>query len=234
MPGEEPQLLEELVQVHDRDVLDVGCGEGGLARRLARKGARVTGIDPLPSALENARAKELSPGSESSPGSLRYVQGAAEALPFAAASFDLVIFLNSLHHVPAEAMDEALSEAARVLRPEGTLYVQEPLAEGPFFELLLMVEDETEVRAAAQHALDRASAARFAQLARRDALIALLLADFEALRAHMVSVEPARAAAFERHDRALRAAFERLGRRVQGGYEFDTPLRIEVLQPSRR
>ena len=40
-------LLEELVEMDGRDVLDVGCGEGHVARRLSAAGARVTGIDPL-------------------------------------------------------------------------------------------------------------------------------------------------------------------------------------------
>jgi SAM-dependent methyltransferase len=224
MPGDPLEVLDEFVQVHDRDVLDVGCGEGGLARRLAREGARVTGIDPLASALENAR------GEEPAVAWPQYVQGTAEALPFAEASFDVVIFWHSLHHVPTDAMDTALAEAARVLRPEGRLYVQEPLAEGPFFELMRPVEDETGVRAAAQNALDRARGARFVELARRDALMAVRLADFDAFRGHMVGVEPERAAALEQQGPALRAAFERLGRRVEGGYEFDAPLRVEVLE----
>jgi SAM-dependent methyltransferase len=229
MPGDPLEVLDELVPVYDRDVLDVGCGEGGLTRRLASGQARVTGLDPLASALASARAR----GEEPAVCSPRYVQGSAEALPFAEASFDVVIFANSLHHVPTDAMDTALTEAARVLRPEGRLFVQEPLAEGPFFELMRPIEDETAVRAAAQNALNRARGTRFVQLARRDALMAVRLADFDAFRGHMVGVEPARAAALERQDAALRATFERLGRRVEGGYEFDAPLCVEGLRRSR-
>ena len=52
----------------------------------------------------------------------------------------------------------ALAEARRVMRPDGAVYVAEPLAEGDFFALTSFVEDEVEVRAAAQAAL--AGAAR--------------------------------------------------------------------------
>ena len=45
-----------------------------------------------------------------------------------------------------------------MIRPGGAVYVAEPLAEGNFFELTRMVDDETEVRAAAQAALAKASA----------------------------------------------------------------------------
>ena len=222
MPGDPPDALDELVDVHDRDVLDVGCGEGELARRLALAGARVVGLDPLAVALERARAD--APASPA----VRYVQGSAEALPFAAASFDVVVFFNSLHHVPSESIDTALAEGARVLRAGGVLYVQEPLAEGSFFELVRRVDDETGVRAAAQDAMRRAtSEGRLVELASREAVTTFFLG-FDAFRARMVSVDPARAVEVHEHEPALRAAFKRLGRRVKDGYEFDQPFRANL------
>jgi SAM-dependent methyltransferase len=222
MPGEPHDALEELVDVHDRDVLDVGCGEGELVRRLVLAGARVVGLDPLAVALEHARhAGPPSPAA-------RFVEGPAEALPFPGESFDVVIFFNSLHHVPAESMDAALAEAARVLRGGGVLYVQEPLAEGSFFEVVRAVEDETRVRAAAQDALRRAtSEGRLVELASREAVITFSL-EFEHFCERMVSVDPARGAELNEHGSALRAAFERLGRQVRDGYEFDQPFRANL------
>jgi ubiquinone/menaquinone biosynthesis C-methylase UbiE len=222
MPGEPTELIDELLDVRGRDVLDVGCGEGWLVRRLASAGARVVGLDPLAVALERARRDGTSDSSA------RYVDGTAQALAFPTASFDVVVFFNSLHHVPTESMDAALAEAGRVLRPSGVLYVQEPLAEGRFFELMRSVEDETQVRAAAQAALSRAAQGRLVELACREAVAPTRLADFDAFRALMISVEPARAAAFDEQEVALRAAFERLGRPAEGGYEFDQPFRVNL------
>jgi ubiquinone/menaquinone biosynthesis C-methylase UbiE len=225
MPDKPTQPLDELLDVHGRDVLDVGCGEGWLSRRLASAGARVVGLDPLASALERAR------GHESSDPWPRYVEGAAEALDFPDSSFDVVIFFNSLHHVPAGSMDAALAEAARVLRTAGVLYVQEPLAQGPAFELLRPVNDETPVREAAQQALGRALQERFVELVGRDAVLTVRHPDFDALRAHTISVDPARAAAFDEHETALRTAFERLGRPLEGGgMEFDQEFRINLFE----
>jgi SAM-dependent methyltransferase len=219
-----PEPLDGLLDVHGRDVLDVGCGEGGLARRLAQAGARVVGIDPLPGALERARLQ-----SPSDPWP-QYAEGSGEALGFAGASFDVVIFFNSLHHVPVESMDDALAEAARVLRPGGVLYVQEPLPEGPAYELLRAVRDETRARAAAQEALARALEGRFVALARRASVLTMHHPDFDAMRARAISVDPARAATFKEREADLRTAFERLGRRVEGrGYEFDQPVSINLL-----
>ena len=218
------RLLEELIPLEGRDVLDVGCGEGNLARRLAAAGARVTGIDPLPSALARARAD----GPETT--SLRYLEGVAERLPFADASFDVAVFFNSLHHVRPESMELALAEAARVLRPAGSLYVQEPLARGSSFELLRLLDDETEIRAAALRALDRAALGPFDRVHSRDTVTVVRHADTAALRARVVSVDPHRAETFDARQEEVRAAFERLGRPApDGGHEFDQAFRIELL-----
>ncbi len=198
---------------------------GGLARRLAAAGARVVGIDPLRGAIEVARAAGGQEGSVP-----RYVEGAAESLPFETASFDTVVFFNSLHHVPVDSMALALEEAGRVLRPGGKLYVQEPLAEGPAFELLRRVDDETGARAAALDALEQTLDGPFERVASREIVVAVRHRDFAALRARTVSVDPARTAAFDARHEELQEAFERLGRPAEGGgYEFDQPFRIELL-----
>ena len=91
------------------------------------------------------------------------------------------------------------------------------------------IEDETEVRAAAQAALDRAIARRrMTERSRRDAVVGMTFADFEALRALMVSVEPGRGALIDANEAALREGFERLGRAVEGGREFELPVRTRI------
>jgi SAM-dependent methyltransferase len=220
------RLLEEIVGQGGHRVLDVGCGEGAIARRLAAAGAEVVGIDPLASAIAVARAAD--PGSGRVPS---FLEASAEALPFEETSFDTVIFFNSLHHIPVDSMDLALSEAGRVLRPGGNLYVQEPRAEGPAYELLRRVEDETGVRAAALDSLARAAEGSFESVQVWETILTIRHADLAALRAHTVSVDPARAAPFDAQHDELSEAFERLGRPAEGGgYEFDQPFRIELLR----
>ena len=67
-----------------------------------------------------------------------------EALPWPDATFDVVAFSNSLHHMPTPAA--ALAEAARALKPGGLLYVMEPVPSGNYHEATKLVNDETEVR----------------------------------------------------------------------------------------
>src|ERR671935_2225234 len=95
-----------LVSTPSRATLEVGCGEGRVSRDLVARGHRVTGLDASPTLLR--AAAEADPAS-------RYVEGAAEALPFPDAAFDLVVAYNSLMDVAD--MPAAVREAARVLAP---------------------------------------------------------------------------------------------------------------------
>jgi SAM-dependent methyltransferase len=100
--------------------LEVGCGEGRVSRDLVARGHRVTGLDISPTLLR--AAAEADPAS-------RYVEGAAEGLPFPDCSFDLVVAYNSLMDVAD--MPAAVREAARVLAPGGRLCacVTHPMAD---------------------------------------------------------------------------------------------------------
>lgn len=97
-------------------VLDVGCGPGHLAIRLAREhGLEVTGLDLDPAMIGRARANaERALGAERRPA---FVVGGVAALPFADASFDLVVSTLSMHHWSDAAAGQA--EIGRVLRPGG-------------------------------------------------------------------------------------------------------------------
>ena len=105
-----------------RRVLDVGCGEGQVARRIAALGAEVVGLDPTAAQVEMARARGGGP---------RYLRARAEALPCATASFDTVVVCLALEHV--DAFETAIHEVARVLEPGGrfVLLLCHPLLQAP-------------------------------------------------------------------------------------------------------
>jgi SAM-dependent methyltransferase len=113
-----PELVREadarlLGDVSGRRVLEVGCGAAMCARWLATQGAQVVGIDLSAGMLGHAVAAAARTGV-----SVPLVQAGAEALPFAAASFDLAC--SAFGAVPFVADSAAvMREVARVLRPGG-------------------------------------------------------------------------------------------------------------------
>jgi 2-polyprenyl-6-hydroxyphenyl methylase/3-demethylubiquinone-9 3-methyltransferase len=105
--------IEARAGLAGRRALDVGCGGGLLAEGMARRGARVTGIDLAPAVLEVARLHAFDAGIE-----VDYRQVAAEALAAAeSGTFDLVTCLEMLEHVPDPA--GILQAIARLVRPGG-------------------------------------------------------------------------------------------------------------------
>jgi SAM-dependent methyltransferase len=232
-------MLERQVEPAGKDVLDIGCGGGALVRALARRGARVVGIEISPEQLAPALASDDAADGAGA----RYLVGRAESLPLEDASVDVAVFMRTLHHVPGEALGEALCEARRVLRPGGVVYVAEPLPEGDYYALTSLVEDEREVRRAAQRALEDAAEAGLERGTTVEYEVAVRLAGLEALRARMVSVDATRGPIFDARASQIAKAFERLGAPARGagerpgerpgGLRGERPAEREFLVPMR-
>ncbi len=92
-----------------RRVLDVGCGEGMLVRRLAAAVPDAVGLDRDAASLDQARAQG---------GGGRYVLGDLLAPPFSPGSFDAVTSVTTLHHV---GTGPALAAMAALVRPGGVV-----------------------------------------------------------------------------------------------------------------
>jgi SAM-dependent methyltransferase len=95
-------------------VLDVACGTGVVAVTAARRGARVTALDLTPELLERARENAGIAGVD-----VDWHEGDIEKLPFADASFDVVV--SQFGHIFAPRPDAAIGEMLRVLKPGGAI-----------------------------------------------------------------------------------------------------------------
>jgi ubiquinone/menaquinone biosynthesis C-methylase UbiE len=95
-------------------VLDVATGSGNAALAAARRGCEAVGVDYVPALLERGRVRAAAERLE-----VRFVEGDAEDLPFADASFDAVLSIYGVMFAPDHR--RAASELARVCRPGGRI-----------------------------------------------------------------------------------------------------------------
>ena len=108
-----PYTLEKLGDVTGRKILDLGCGEGGYSRALAKKGAEVVSVDCSESAIRYAAEQ-----AEKEKLFIRhYVRNSCDLFEIADNSFDIV--LCSMMLMDCEDFDSTVREAARVLKPGG-------------------------------------------------------------------------------------------------------------------
>jgi SAM-dependent methyltransferase len=108
-----PGILKVIGNVTGLRILDVGCGNGSLARHLAKMGNRVTGIDASAPIIDKAKAREAQ-----NPLGVTYrVADAANLEMFEHGAFDLVVSNMSL--MDTEHADRAITEMARVVEPDG-------------------------------------------------------------------------------------------------------------------
>lgn len=116
------------VELPNALVLDYGCGDGVFSQLLARRGARVCGLDISRELI--ARAKIMNPpGKDGFP---RFFVGDAHCTPFQDATFDYVTGNGALHHLN---LDLAYKEVHRVLKPGGRAFFQEPMYHHPLMWL---------------------------------------------------------------------------------------------------
>jgi len=115
---EELLLIEKIGAVEGLRILDVGCGDGVLATRLASLGAGMTGLDANKVMLDAARERTRQAGVL-----LELVQGDAEHLPFDDRSFDVIVSVAALCFSRNPAL--SLKQMARCLKPGGKLVLGE-------------------------------------------------------------------------------------------------------------
>jgi ubiquinone/menaquinone biosynthesis C-methylase UbiE len=142
------RALDELIAraelLASHDILDVGCGTGTLAVRVARRypGVRITGLDPDVNALARAAKKAARAGV-----TVRFERGFADAMEYADRSFDRVLSSMMLHHVHRTEKPKALAEMRRVLKPGGRLELMDIMVHGSRGRLARLLHGEGQLNA---------------------------------------------------------------------------------------
>ena len=147
----ELEIMETCLPLENAQVVELGCGRAWMTRQMSERFGPAhilaTEVDRIQHE-KNLLIDDLP--------RVSFHYGGAEAIDRKKNSSDIVIMLKSLHHVPAELMDQALQEIARVLKPGGLAYISEPVYRGDFNDILKLFHDEKEVRELAFSAVQRA------------------------------------------------------------------------------
>ncbi len=126
--GVDPEYTEQIIPLIAgvleglATIVDIGTGEGQVARVLQAAGAQVIGVDPIRPQVDEAAKRGGGPS---------YVLAPADRLPIADGAMDGAVACLVFEHI--DAVDEAIAEVARVLRPGGTFLflLNHPLLQTP-------------------------------------------------------------------------------------------------------
>jgi len=220
----ETELIDELLQLDGKQIIELGCGRAEITRWLATSGPARSVLATEVDAVQHEKNLHL----DDLP-NVTFTMAGAEMIPAPDASADFVFMFKSLHHVPLELMDSAFAEIHRVLKPGGLAWISEPVFAGDFNEILRLFHDEEQVRKAAFEATKHAVDSGLLQL--KDELFfkaPMYFADFADFEGKVLRVTHT--------DHSLSDALyatvrDRFMTHVQAdGVHFQMPIRIDLLK----
>lgn len=112
-----PYTLQQLGDVSNKKILDLGCGDGGYSRALAHKGANVTSIDCATDAINFAIKK----ANDESLKVEHFVRNSNDLYDIGDGTFDIV--LCSMMLMDIEDLDGTIQEIYRVIKPKGKVFI---------------------------------------------------------------------------------------------------------------
>jgi SAM-dependent methyltransferase len=222
--ADELDLMRSMLPLASARVIDLGCGNAQMARRMLREAGAMSVAALEVDEIQHARnlAEPATPG-------LSLVLGGAEKIAFPDGSFDIATLFKSLHHVPVDSMDRALREVRRVLVPGGLLYVSEPVFAGPFNEIVRLFHDEERVRNAAIEAMRRAETGGVLEAVEvRHFDMPLVFRDFDDFEARIIRVSHSDHSLDARTLAEVRRRFE--AHMGPDGARFVRPMRVNLMR----
>ncbi|WP_303903482.1 class I SAM-dependent methyltransferase [Thiohalomonas denitrificans] len=148
---DETEVYHDLLPLDGAHIIELGCGAAAHTRAIAESGRPASTLACEVDTVQHEKNLAITDLP-----TVTFSHAGAQAIPAKDGSTDIVMMFKSLHHVPMEAMDDAIQEIRRVLRPGGLAYISEPVYAGDFNEVLRLFHDERAVREAAFNAVRRA------------------------------------------------------------------------------
>lgn len=215
-------VIDKTLKVDTQFLVDAGCGDLGLSKALAKRGARVLGIDPDPVQAEKNLQADTIPN-------VGFAHTGAQSIPVENASVDGVLFPYSLHHIPGEMYQPVFDELRRILKPDGFVYVMEPVASGNLNEVMRLFHDEAVVREQAQAALDHIAIPMFEDVSVFTYRVPVQYTSWDDFKAKYIgaSYNTTSYTPEQVSDEAVKACFLSLGEST--GFLFESPMKVTLL-----
>jgi ubiquinone/menaquinone biosynthesis C-methylase UbiE len=220
----EHEIYNELLDLDGKRILELGCGRADITRAIASEG---TGRSVVALEVDEIQ-HELNLTVHDLP-NVEFRMAGAETIPYPDASFDVAFMFKSLHHVPLDLMDRAMSEVKRVLKPGGFAYISEPVFAGAFNNILRMFHDEEQVRLAAFEATQRAvDSGMFELVSETFFLSPMHFDDFADFEKKILKVTHSDHSLSPELYEAVKAKFE--SHMTRDGANFLMPIRVDLLR----
>lgn len=214
------EVINQFVSLAGRHVIDAGCGDMTISRQLAENGANVLAIDPDPVQAElNRAALPIQ--------NIEFAETGADSIPVEARTIDGVFFSYSLHHIPQAIYPQVFGEVLRVLKPDGFLFVIEPM-DCPWNDVMKLFHNEDREREAAWSALEELAVTSFTSAQAVTYHSFAQYESFDQFAKHFASrsFNSLYTEADVRRPE-VEAAFDRLGR---PDYRFQSPKQVMILK----
>lgn len=224
LTANELDLIRQHLKLEGATILELGCGKAQLTRALAQgfavKKIIATEVDKIQHAANLVSEH---------PTCIEFRSGGAQQIELPDKSVDVVFMFKSLHHVPVEFMSQSFQEIARVLKPQGSLWISEPIYAGAFNEVLRLFHDEQCVRETAFQQTQQAVESGLLQLKQQIFFNApTQFADFAEFEQRIIGVTHTKHVLSPTLYAQVKAAFNQ--HLTVEGAKFSNPQRIDWLQ----
>ncbi len=141
--------LIETLNLNDKKILELGCGDATMTKKIASNGFGREIIACEVDEIQHKKNLKLNIDN------IEFKLCGAQNIDREDNSIDIIFMFKSFHHIPKELMPQALCEIKRILKPNGLVYISEPLFQGKQNELIAIFHDEEQVRIDAFEAIKK-------------------------------------------------------------------------------
>ncbi len=139
----------ETLNLNNKTILELGCGTASITKKISQNGFNrkiiACEVDEI---QHNKNLQEKF-------SNIEFKLCSAQNITLEDNSVDIIFMFKSFHHIPKEHMNAALNDIKRVLKPNGLVYISEPLFKGEQNDLVAMFHDEEKVRIDAFEAIKK-------------------------------------------------------------------------------